>query len=128
MQFNFDLISSNGISFHLMSISSKYSRYPISRVSDFLEKSIIVSYDLSSHIKSFNFFVSSHVQININPVAIGSSVQLCQIFFSHNSLLRARMTSKLLIHFGLSTAISMFTVNDKYLFLFILLTLYCKCL
>jgi hypothetical protein len=71
---------------------------------------MIVSYDLSNHIKSFNLFVSSHVPINIKPDAIGSNVQLCQIFFSHNSLFSTRITSKLLIHIGLSTAIN---INNK---------------
>jgi len=53
-----------------------------------------------------NFFVSLSVHINSNHVAIGSNVQLCHIFFSHNSLLSARITSKLVIHFALSVAIN----------------------
>ena len=80
----------------------------MSRVSEFLEKSMVVIYSLSSHVKLCSCFVSLLVHMSNNHVAIGSKVQLCHIFFSCNSLFRARIISKLVIHFGLSTAISMF--------------------
>gem|GEM_PF-1767707 len=78
-------------------------------MSDSFEKSIVVIYFLSSPVSSCNFLVSLSVHIKSSPVAMGSNVPLCQIFFSPSSLFRARIISKLLSHCGLSTAISMCT-------------------